>query len=66
MIEFEDISQELKDGLQTIADTDEFKTLNPETLYNGIRNSTGTNEKLAEFYDVEVQLVKKIKDINKD
>jgi len=65
MIDYENISQDLKNELQKIADTDEFGTLNPATIYNGIRNSTGTNEKLAEFYDVPVELVEKIKELNK-
>lgn len=64
MIDYKDIPQELKDRLIAVAETDEFGTLNPETVYNGIRNSTGTNEKLAELYDVDVQLVQDIKELN--
>jgi len=66
MIEYKDIPKDLQDRLIAVAETDEFGTLDPETVYNGIRNSTGTNEKLAEFYDVDVFLVQDIKELNKD
>ncbi len=66
MIEYKDIPEDLQDRLIAVAETDEFGTLNPQTVYDGIRNSTGTNEKLAEFYDVDVQLVQDIKELNKD
>ena len=39
-------------------------TLNPETLYNNIKNSTGTDKKLAEIFDVSVDLVQRIKEIS--
>lgn len=64
MIEYKDIPKDLQDRLIAVTATDEFGTLNPETIYNGIRNSTGTCEKLAEFYDVDVNLVKDIKELN--
>lgn len=66
MIEYEDIPEDLQDRLIAVAETDEFGTLEPRTIYNGIRNSTGTNEKLAELYDVDVLLVQDIKELNKD
>jgi len=66
MQEYKDIPKDLQDRLIAVAETDEFGTLDPETVYNGIRNSTGTNEKLAELYDVDVKLVQDIKELNKD
>jgi len=66
MQEYKDIPKDLQDRLIAVAETDEFGTLNPETVYNGIRNSTGTNEKLSELYDVDVKLVQDIKELNKD
>lgn len=65
MIEYQDLPEDLQDRLIAVAETDEFGTLEPQTVYNGIRNSTGTYEKLAELYDVDVELVKDIKELNK-
>ena len=45
MIEYEYIAADLQEQIQAIADSDEFGTLDAKTLYNGIRNSTGTDEK---------------------
>ncbi len=66
MIEYEYIAADLQEQIQEIADTDEFGTLDAKTLYNGIRNSTGTIENLAALYEVPVDLVIEIKDLNKD
>lgn len=38
-------------------------TLKPETLFKNIKNSSGTDERLAEIFAVDVELVKKIKEI---
>ena len=65
MIEYEELTKNLQQQIKKIADSDEFGTLEAKTLYNGIRNSTGTNETLAELYEVPVDLVIKIKKLNK-
>lgn len=63
IINYNEINNEIKDELTLICEEDQYG-LNPETLYKNISNSTGTNEKLAELYDVSISLVKKIKSIN--
>jgi len=45
MIEYEELTKNLQQQIKKIADSDEFGTLDAKTLYNGIRNSTGTDEK---------------------
>jgi hypothetical protein len=61
MIEYIEIPEEMKKELEAVAATDEFGTLDSETVYKGIRNSTGTDKFLAEAYEVEIDLVKKSK-----
>lgn len=51
-----DILKDLKDAIGA-------DTLSPKTLFNNIKKSTGTNEKLAEIFAVDVNLVKRIKEV---
>ena len=64
MIEYEYLPVSVQDQLEEIADTNEFDVTEAETIYNGIRSATGTNEKLAFLYEVPIELVEEIKAIN--
>ena len=64
MIEYEYLPADLQEQLEEVADANEFDITEAETIYNGIRNAAGTNEKLAVLYEVPIELVEEIKDIN--
>jgi hypothetical protein len=62
-VSYENIDNQIKDELSIVCKTDEFG-LNPESLYQNICRSKGDVNKLAELFEVDVELVKKIKEIN--
>lgn len=62
-VSYENIDNQIKDELMVICKTDEFG-LNPESLYQNICRSVGDVNKLAELFEVDVELIKKIKEIN--
>lgn len=64
MIEYEYLPAYIQEQLEEIADANEFDITEAETIYNGIRSAIGTNEKLAVLYEVPVELVEEIKEIN--
>jgi len=64
MIEYEYLPADLQEQLEEVADANEFDITEAETIYNGIRSAAGTNEKLAVLYEVPVELVEEIIDIN--
>jgi len=60
---FDELPQELKSEIIQECGTDMYG-LKPDTLYRNIANSTGTNESLANIFEVETTLVDEIKKIN--
>ena len=64
MIEFEELPVALHDQLEEIADADIFGSTEASTLYDEIRNSKYTNEKLAFLHEVPIELVQEIKELN--
>ena len=62
-IQYEDISQELKDALQHEIDSINDNQ-NPKNLYNNIVSSTGTVGTIANIFGVPFGLVLKLKEIN--
>lgn len=62
---FEDLPQLLQEEIKEIVLSDVYG-LRAETLYNNIRFSTGSDEKLAEIFEVSVSLVMQIKKYNKE
>ncbi len=63
-MEYNQIDGKLKEKIVKIVNKDQYG-LNPESLYNNIKNSTGTEEKLATLYDIPVEIVKEIKSLQK-
>lgn len=59
-MEFEDLSNKLKIELLQICSQDTYN-LKPKSLYNNIKNSTGSYETLAKIFDVPLWVVQKIK-----
>lgn len=64
MIEYEYLPASIQDQLEEVADANEFDISEAEAIYNGIRDAIGTNEKLADLYEVPSELVEEIKEIN--
>lgn len=60
MKSYEDADEHLKEWLEDIVAEDEYG-LKPESLYNNILHSSGTDEKLSELFAVPVGLVRAIK-----
>jgi len=56
--------QQLQEKIRKISELDKFE-LNPKTLYQNIYNSTGTYSKLAEIFEVPIELVQEIKELSK-
>lgn len=64
MLPFNKIPQHLQTQIEKIGKSDKFG-INPETIYRNIFNSTGPHSKLAEIFEVPLQLVKEIKELSK-
>ncbi len=64
MIEYEELPVSLQEQLEEIAATDVFGTFEAETVYSEIKTSTKTNAELAFLYEVPIELVEEIKEIN--
>jgi len=56
------MTDDIKQVLEYIIETEDPYGLKPETLYNNIKNSIGTSEYLATIFGVPVDLVVKIKE----
>ncbi len=59
--EYEELDQGLKDSLRDLAGEDGFN-LHPSTLYKNIANSSGTDKKLSEIFEVPEYIVQQIKE----
>jgi len=56
------MTEDIKQVLEYIIETEDPYGLKSETLYNNIKNSVGTPESLAKVFGVPVDLVVKIKE----
>jgi hypothetical protein len=56
------MTDDIKQVLEYIIETEDPYGLKPETLYENIKNSIGTPESLAEIFGVPIDLVVKIKE----
>ena len=61
MDDWNKLSSELKKEIKEVANADRYG-LNPVTLFQNIKYSSGSNEELAATFDVPMSLVKKIND----
>jgi len=56
------MTEEIKNILEYIIETEDPYGLKPETIYENIKNSAGTYENIANIFGVPVDLVVKIKE----
>ena len=64
MKDYEEINKNIRNWLEEIIN-ESGDSINPETLYRNIYNSTGDENSLAQIFEVPVGLVRAIKDENK-
>lgn len=64
MKKFIELDISIQNELIEVSKSDEYQ-LNPEFLYINIYNSRGTTKLLAKIFEVEEELIRKIKNQNK-